>query len=319
MKQQKQNEVLPPSGEEGRGLQSFYYWLKDNRLKENTAKEHIQNIERFTAWAKENELTGIEQMSYNELLGYVQHLKSKSLSTATVNIRISSIRKYYEHLKDEGITDVNPAKRLFIKGTIKKIVKDVISYTELEKLYQQYTEYLDKKPTRENKQQQTRVRCKVITGLMIWQGVHSGELEKMEVRHINLQNGTIYMPSTGKGNSRELKLSTLQIIPLHNYLEQRKAQAQTPPPSGEAGRGLLFDCYGHNQITRITSELKGINPIIRNAQHIRASVIFHWLKMYDKRQVQYMIGHKWISSTENYEVQELDGLTDLLAKHHPFS
>ncbi|HET6244522.1 MAG TPA: hypothetical protein VFF35_08400 [Bacteroidia bacterium] len=41
--------------------------------------------------------------------------------------------------------------------------------------------------------------------------------------------------------------------------------------------------------------------------------------MYDKRQVQYMAGHKWISSTENYEVQELTGLTDLLTKHHPFS
>jgi site-specific recombinase XerD len=315
MKNKKHQDSKPPFG----GLGGFYYYLKDNRLKETTAQEHIKNIERFTAWAKENDLSlppsgedgrglGIEHIKYNELLNYVQHLKSKSLSTSTVNIRISSIRKYYEHLKEEGITEVNPAKRLFIKGTIKKIVKDVISYTELETLYQQYAEYLDKKPTREKKQEQTRLRSKVITGLMIWQGVHSGDLERMETKNVNLQSGTIYIPSSARGNSRELKLSTVQIIPLHSYLN-------TLPKEQEK----LFDCYAHNQITRITSELKGISQIIRNAQHIRASVIFHWLKMYDKRQVQYMIGHKWISSTENYEVQELDGLTDLLAKHHPFS
>ena len=103
--------------------QSFYYFLKDNRLKESTAQGHIQNIERFTKWAKENDLTCIERISYNELLGYVQHLKSKPISTPTINICLSSIRKYYEHLKEEGITEVNPAKRLFIKGTVKKIVK----------------------------------------------------------------------------------------------------------------------------------------------------------------------------------------------------
>lgn len=38
-----------------------------------------------------------------------------------------------------------------------------------------------------------------------------------------------------------------------------------------------------------------------------------------QRQVQYMAGHKWIGSTEHYQVQELDGLIDMLGKHHPFS
>ena len=34
--------------------------------------------------------------------------------------------------------------------------------------------------------------------------------------------------------------------------------------------------------------------------------------------MQYMAGHKYIDSTEKYEVQELEELTNQLMKHHPF-
>lgn len=37
-----------------------------------------------------------------------------------------------------------------------------------------------------------------------------------------------------------------------------------------------------------------------------------------QKQVQYMAGHKYISSTEKYAAQEVEDLQDALAKHHPF-
>ena len=291
-------------------------------MKESTAQEHVKNISRFMKWIEQTSgvvpkgnSEGAEQITYPELLEYVQHMKGNKLEISTINIRLGSIRKYYDHLKEEGAIEKNPARRLYIKGEIKKVVQDALNYTELENLYHQYASYLDEKPEREKKQQHTKLRSKVIVGLMVWQAVHGGELEKLETKDVNLSSGIIHIPASARSNSRELKLNTSQIIPLHDYLNIR---AQSPPLGG--GReGLLLDRDAHNQLTRITAELQGLNPVIRNAQHIRASVILHWLKMYDKRQVQHMIGHKHISSTENYEVQELDGLTDLLTKHHPFS
>jgi len=68
----------------------------------------------------------------------------------------------------------------------------------------------------------------------------------------------------------------------------------------------------------MVQELQGLNPLITNALHIRASVILNWLKLHPKREVQYRAGHKYISSTEKYAVQEMDGLQDALSKHHPF-
>ena len=289
-------------------LQSFYYYLKAEHLQENTAREHIKNIERFTAWAKEQNLVNIEQINYNELLGYVQNLRSKELSIPTINIRLNSIRKYYQHLKEEGKAESNPAKRIFIKGTIKRVVQNPLTWQQLENLFNQYQQYIAEKNTTYAPHKLADQKYIAALSLMIWQGVHSGEMEKMEKQHINLKEGTIYIAGTRRSKGRELKLHSMQVIPLHTYLNSLP-ETQTK----------LFATTTHNLTIRLCGQLSGINPQVKNAYHIRASVILHWLKMYDKRQVQYMIGHKWISSTEHYQVQELEGLTDLLKKHHPFS
>lgn len=147
---------------------------------------------------------------------------------------------------------------------------------------------------------------------VIWQGLHSGELEKLEVTHINLNEGIIYIPSTSRSNNRELKLSTQQILTLYTYIHGG-ARDRLKPKADE-----LLAGNQHNIMHLLMEELKGINPQIQNAAHIRASVILYWLKQHNKRQVQYMAGHKSITSTEKYAVQELETLTDQLSKHHPF-
>ena len=130
----------------------------------------------------------------------------------------------------------------------------------------------------------------IIVGLLIWQGLHSGELEKLEVNHINLNEGIIYIPSTARSNSRALKLSTQQILTLHSYIHGGTRDKAPQPPKGEKD-DFLFSGNMHNIASALTKELKGINPQIKNALHIRACVILHWLRQYNKRQVQYMARH----------------------------
>jgi IS1 family transposase len=67
-----------------------------------------------------------------------------------------------------------------------------------------------------------------------------------------------------------------------------------------------------------TDRLNIYQALIPAKLHIRVSVILNWLRQHNKRQVQYMAGHKYIHSTEMYEVQELESLTDALTKYHPF-
>ena len=66
-------------------------------------------------------------------------------------------------------------------------------------------------------------------------------------------------------------------------------------------------------------QLQQLNPKIINANQIRSSVITSWLQRYHLRQVQYMAGHRYVSSTERYQVLNTDDLQNELQKHHPMS
>jgi site-specific recombinase XerC len=82
--------------------------------------------------------------------------------------------------------------------------------------------------------------------------------------------------------------------------------------SGGAGQSI------QNALQRLTKQLQKYEGCkIKNLQQIRASVITHWLKLYNLRQVQYMAGHRFVSSTEAYMVNDLEGLLEDINKFHP--
>jgi integrase/recombinase XerD len=64
--------------------------------------------------------------------------------------------------------------------------------------------------------------------------------------------------------------------------------------------------------------LHSINPKVLSARQLKASVIVHWLKLYNLRQVQYMAGHRYVSSTESFLVNEMDEMIGDIEKYHPF-
>jgi integrase len=58
----------------------------------------------------------------------------------------------------------------------------------------------------------TNLRMRLVASLVIFQGLHSGELEKLTVQDIDLDKGTVYVPATGSTNSRVIALNQSQRI-----------------------------------------------------------------------------------------------------------
>lgn len=291
-------------------MDNFEQYLQGLKLTASTIAGHCYNVNLFTQWlAKENHLDA-GSIGYNDLLAYIQYEKQKNVTPATINLRLNSITHYFDYLKKQGEVKKNPVRLVRVKGTMKRVVENPLSTEELQTLFDHYR-LLKKISQHQVNTDLAHQRNTVILGLMVYQGLHSGELEKMETLHIKLGAGTVYIPSTGRGNSRTLSLQPAQVLPIHEYLQETRLLLK---PKGNE----LFPGDLHNTIFRLMQELQGINPAITNALHIRGSVIINWLKQHNKRQVQYMAGHKYISSTEAYVVQELDTLQDELSKHHPF-
>ncbi len=291
-------------------MDEFEQYLQGTKLSASTIAGHCYNVKLFTQWLeKENHLdaTGV---SYNDLLAYIQYEREKKVDPATINLRLNSISHYFEYLKKLGEVKKNPARLLRVKGIVKRVIENPLNTEELQVLYDHYR-LLKKASQHQHNTDLAHHRNVVILGLLVYQGVHSGELQKMEVGHISLGAGTIYIPSTSRGNTRTLQLQPAQILPIHKYLVQTRLLLK---PKGEE----LLPGNLHNIMYALVQELQGINPGVTNALHIRGSVIINWLKLHNKRQVQYMAGHKYISSTEAYAVQDMDTLQDELSKHHPF-
>jgi len=292
-------------------VETFYNWLVAEHYSDSTIGEHVATIKRFEAWVTASGYSSSSHLTYTELLHYVQEEKKRGVQTQSINLRLNSLRLFYSHLKEEGIRTDNPAKRIRIKGAVKTVVQDVLDYKELENLYHYYAAYIEKQPVSKPIQLHRRQRNLTLLGLLLWQGLTTGEIAKLQTGDLNLSKGTLYIASTKRSNSRELKLAPIQIIPLHTYVNQTR--------QGLASKGqVLFSGVVVQVIDKLVIELSGLNPVVRNAHHIRASVLMYWLKLYGKRQVQYMAGHKHISSIERYEKQDIEKLTDQLNKHHPF-
>ncbi len=63
--------------------------------------------------------------------------------------------------------------------------------------------------------------------------------------------------------------------------------------------------------------LKQQHHEITSAKQIRASVITNWLKHYNLREVQYRAGHRFVSSTESYKINDIETLQNDIVQFSP--
>ena len=75
----------------------------------------------------------------------------------------------------------------------------------------------------------------------------------------------------------------------------------------------FFDQVKKPDIKKINQQ----NPKVIALNQLRTSVITHWLKLYNLRQVQNLCGHRYVSSTEGYLVNDLEDLSEEIEKYHP--
>src|SRR5690606_15093273 len=104
---------------------------------------------------------------------------------------------------------INPAINLHLKGIRQKLPSDIIDFDELENLCQSFE-------TTTNREK----RNKIILGLLVYQGVTTEELHKLEPTHLKLKEGKIQVPGNRRRNSRILELKPFQILELHEYLKE---------------------------------------------------------------------------------------------------
>jgi len=284
---------------------NFEQYLESKRYSPTTVNRYKLYGEVFTDWLQQEQLDGGEA-TYNDVIAFMQHLKLKGKSNRTVHSQLNIIRHYFTYLIAEGQRPDNPAAGLYVKGIVRKLPGNLLSREEMEDLYRGY-------------QLQLRVdrEKKIMLGLLIYQGLRADEVMNLEAAHIDLREGKIFIKGARKSNERWLPLQANQALELQQYMREHRFKEGV-----FLARLTRLDASKrnvNNRMQHMMTQLQQLNPKIINANQIRNSVITCWLQQYNLRQVQYMAGHRYVSSTERYQVLNNNDWQSELQKHHPMS
>ena len=287
----------------------------------STTSRYIKDAENFVEWIKKENVE-TETASYADVLHYIQH-KRATVKQRTISIHVNSIKHFYNYLNTTGQVADNPTTQIEIKGIKRKILYHTLNKQELESLYNNFGLPKTEAPNKNQNLSKTAVlatkRNKVILGLMIYQGLNSNEIRTLTVADLKLREGKIYVAGARRSNERELNLEAHQVLEIMEYtlqtrnelLQQTKKESDKLFISIGSGEGF------NNLMQKLLIKIKKTNSKITSVKQIRTSVITQWLKLYNLRQVQYMAGHRYVSSTESYLVNDLEDLQDDITKFHP--
>lgn len=296
-------------------IEQFIDYLKKRQFSHSTLGTSRNTIGYYLKWL-EIENMEAEQISYQDLLGFMRYCSSKGISQRTVQHYMNTVRHYYDHLEEQDRVTTNPVTGIEVKGVKRKMLYHILQPHELHQLYNQYpAETLQDR------------RNKVMLGLLVYQGIRTEEMNRLTVKSIKLREGKIDIPGSRKNNGRLLQLESHQVMDMYDYILQvrpeilkmepkRKSQARKETDQLFIGEG--GNCYSlSNFMTQLMIKVRKINPTVNNAKQIRASVVTKWVKMYNLRKAQYLAGHRYISSTESYLQNDMEGLQEEVQQFHP--
>lgn len=287
----------------------FEIFLYERHYKQRTVELFRLYVKRLNDWLN-TESIEIQNISYSDLLSYLKHLKKQGNKTNNLNRQLAGLRQYFDYLKREKVISKNPSQSIFIKGGIRRIPHDILSRETLQVIYDSQQNPIP-----------TGKRDKLMLSFIIYQGLLKNEVLNIEPTDINLLKGTVYVIGNGKTKSRTLKLEPHQIIPLQEYITSIRPQLIKEKGTDSV---YLFVSKGkcinaENSLYEMLEVLKRKHATLKNFLHIRTSLISHWIKEKNIREVQHQAGHKTIVGTEAYKTVDLQDLQDSLALFHPLN
>ncbi|MFV0515422.1 MAG: tyrosine-type recombinase/integrase [Jhaorihella sp.] len=287
----------------------FIRYLLQKGYGMGSSKGYKKDVTAFKKWLDKENIAE-EAVSYNDITHYIQS-KKKSTKQITVQRYLNSLKHYYAYLQELGLVGENPTLNIHIKGVKRRTLYSILNKQELEKIYFDYksmeSENLSKK------------RNSIILSMLIYQGLTTNDIINLTIKDVKLREGNVFIKGNRRSNERTLKLESHQILDIMEY-QLKTREAILAETNKQTDRFFISLGSGHhlgNVMHKLMEQLKRQNPKTKSVKQIRTSVITHWLKNHNLREVQYMAGHRYVSSTEAYLINDLEDLKEDIGKYHP--
>jgi site-specific recombinase XerD len=286
---------------------SFNEYLKRLEQSCNSIASCETAVNLFLNWMKKQAIEPA-QGSYADVLAYMKYCQKNGTTQRTIQNYLNMIRHFYNYLTEQKQIEVNPVTGIKVQGVKRKSLYHIFKPEELHAIYNSYQDESLKGK-----------RNKIMLSLIVYQGTKTEELNKLEVKDVKLKDGKIEIPGGLRSEGRILKLESHQVLEFYDYVNNTRKEILST--SGQQTDKLFVSIEGGDSLDscmhRLLFWVRRKNKLVVNAKQLRASVIVKWLKIYNLRRVQYMAGHRYISATEAYKQNEMEGLTEEVNQFHP--
>ena len=292
-------------------IQQFIHYLSAERnFSPHTCRGYQKDLEQFVNFLRNSEgsmpatggveLERIDRLTIRKYLAFL-HRRNKNSSIAR---KISSLRSFFKFLMNEQVVASNPAK---IVSTPKreKLLPTTLTVDEVFRLME----------SPEEGRRTSWLRDRAVLELLYSSGLRVGELVGLSVNRLDLELGIVKVMGKGR-KERIVPVGSKAVEALRSYLEERGSLEQDAPlfVNSKGGRltarsvGRLVKGY-----TRQSHIFRKISP-----HSLRHTFATHLLDSgADIREIQEMLGHASLSTTQRYTHLTLGKLMEVYDKAHP--
>ncbi|WP_051564431.1 site-specific tyrosine recombinase XerD [Desulfovermiculus halophilus] len=296
----------PPHEEHPWTEKYLHHLVSISGLSENTVAAYAHDLRDFASFLTQHS-AGLDQVSEDSLVLYLIFLRRQGLGNRSVARRLSSLRSFYDFLRQEGQIQDNPA-RLLDSPKLPQLLPRVLTEPEAAALL-----------ARPDPNTKLGARDRTILELMYAAGLRVSEVCTLRPLDFDSQAG--YLRVMGKGHKE-------RILPVH-------AAAQTQLSTYLASWRPLFSpkteaMFLNRSGTGLSRQ--GLWKMIakRAAQariqgHISPHTIRHTYATHllaggaDLRSVQLLLGHADIGTTQIYTHVDISRLREIHQRYHPRS
>lgn len=297
----------PTSDIKGQWISAFVLYIKNEcNLAKNTVDAYRRDLNRFAKWLGNRR---VEALDVQDLSDYAGWLSDQELAPTSISRHLVSMKLFLRYLQLEGVLRDNAAELLGSRKLWERI-PEVMSPDLVEQFL--------RAPRRSDT---FGWRDKAMVELLYATGCRASELSHLRVRDVHLQER--YCICHGKGDKqRMVPLGDSAIGAVQNYLEKQRgklAAASARPPGwlllSRRGRRLRREAIW--ELVKKYAARVGAPPQV-SPHTLRHSFATHLLAGgAGLRQVQELLGHANIATTQVYTHVDASRLQEIHRKCHP--
>lgn len=302
----------------------FLRWLETLAYSGSTIETRRRNIREFLLYLERCGVMQTEDLTREKVERYVRYLKRREnrlhgagLSSASVNVGISSVNKFFEYLEtvsqrgaSQGVISRVPEKLSYLKGSYKP--KQVLLQQEIDLLYAAtYVNNPRVKPNNMSMEPAIQMRDRAMLAVYYGCGLRKSEGTGLKATDIQLERKIVFVREGKGGKQRNIPVTGQTLLYLEEYLQGGRRTLLERNPTGAHPDRFFISQYGRACSAQAlsarmdllvknsgSSSLQEKHPTLHTLRH---SIATHLLQQGMQIElIQQFLGHASLESTQVY-------------------